>query len=272
MTTETIEQPREDVVVEQSTAAPAPADTWSELDQALADYDARVSQPEPAPDNSAHTSRAQDPLDQLLAEFNVPSADQQRITELTERNTAYEQERAFSQLRESVVKFADELQEVCPNINVRERLELMEGRDPNLIPAFQCSGLSDAERAVARADYQAAEKLYQRWLAEPDSNPNKQSTLRHLEAEGKRLWTMVNGKQILQNAIKAIRKENADKVPDMTHEDWMVTADRDMVYAAIRDGGSGREPPPMPQPKLGELDTQEYRRHVRETYGFDPNV
>jgi hypothetical protein len=261
-------QPREDVVVEQSAATRAPADDGI---QALLDEFDRANPQQPDPngqdvtdDGSAGTNN----IDQLLAEF-APSADQQRLTELTERNATYEQERALNQLRESVVKFADELQEVCPNINVQDRLELMAARDPKLLPAFQCSGLSDTERAIARADHQAAVKLHQRWLAEPDSNPNKQSALRDLEAQAERLWFMVNGKQIVRDAVKALRKENADKVPDMTREDWLVTADHNMVAQAVRDARGELNPKPEVI-EWGKLSGAEGRQKVKDEFGFDP--
>jgi len=42
------------------------------------------------------------------------------------------------------------------------------------------------------------------------------------------------------------------------------TADRNMVYAAIRDGGSGRGIPPEPPVQLGNLSDAEYRAYLRQ--------
>jgi hypothetical protein len=265
---ETIEQPREDVTAPVDTPASPPAD---DLDSLLAEYDAKTA-PQLEPDRNVRdeqTGQAADELDRLLAEINGPSEDQKRITELTERNTAYEQERAFNQLRESVIKFADELQETCPNINVRERLELMEGRDQNLRLAFQYSGLSDSDRGLLMAHYQALERQYWKMFAEPDTNPNKQSELRRLDQEGKQLRLMIDGKQIMRDVVRAIRKENADKVPDFTVEDWMATADRELVAQSVRDG-HGELNAAEPEPEYGKLSAAEGRRLVKDKYGFDP--
>jgi hypothetical protein len=49
-----------------------------------------------------------------------------------------------------------------------------------------------------------------------------------------------------------------------------LSADRFAVVQAMRH--TAREMPPEREPDLGGLDNTEYRRHIRQKYGFDPGV
>jgi hypothetical protein len=69
-------------------------------------------------------------------------------------------------------------------------------------------------------------------------------------------------------AIEALEKKFAktfSRAPDAE-----ATADRNAVAAAVR-GASGRAPP-EPKPNYGRLSDAEFRREVREKYGYDPGV
>jgi hypothetical protein len=273
---EAIEQP--DAVVEQSTAAPAP-DTWSEVDALLNEFAAKTgvadSSPEQATDGNPPTvdTSADQTLDQQIAELLGPDP---KVAELQGQVDAFKASEFQAQERRAAEAWAAELQDVVsrsnPNVEndfVIREIKVLSADNPGVLEqAWQYRNLSDADLAIAQRDFQAAEKLYQQALAQPDT-PQKQQALRYLEQQGARLQAMLTSRSVIRSARNEIRKR-ADAVKSGYDPD--VTATRMELAQLIRDGGSGREPPPTPQPKLGELDTQEYRRHVRETYGFDPNV
>src|SRR5438874_1816739 len=101
--------------------APGAPDTWSELDQALADFETRTAQqtdPTPEPDPSvALGQNGQDPVDALLAEWSQSSADHQRIADLEGRLNSAQSAEFQRQEREAALKWAVELQAVMASSN-----------------------------------------------------------------------------------------------------------------------------------------------------------
>src|SRR6516225_4175334 len=91
------EQPQE--VTPPETPASPPAD---DLDQLLQEF-----QDKTAPESTDNSTDAVDPLDELLAEYNQPSADQQRITELTGQVDALQLQAHRTQELEAFKLFSD---------------------------------------------------------------------------------------------------------------------------------------------------------------------
>jgi hypothetical protein len=58
---------------------------------------------------------------------------------------------------------------------------------------------------------------------------------------------------------------------DFTSIDTQATEDRAVVAAAVR-GASTNRAPETPPPNYSTQNNAEYRRSVREQYGFDPGV
>ena len=271
---EAIEQPREDAVVEQSTAAPA-LDTWGELDQALADFDSKVSQqqPEPTPDESSisGTNTPDQTLDrQVWEDLLGPDP---RIGELQSQVDAFKASEFQAQEREAASKWAAELQDVCarsnPNIEdnfVIREIKVLSADHPGVLEAaWQYRGLTDAQLAIAQKDYAAAEKLYQRVLAEPDSE-QKQNALRYLEQQGARLRAMLSARSVIRSVRNEIRKRG-DAVK--AGYDPIASADRELAAQSVRDARGELNPRPE-QIEWGKLSGAEGRRKVKEEFGFDP--
>jgi hypothetical protein len=266
---EAIEQPREDVTAPET---PASAD---DLDSLLAEYDSKVT-PEPVPatgtdaDISGNAPTDQ-PLDQQTwEELLGPSP---RVAELEGELTSVRQQERDRQSRSDFEGFAKKLQADLGNPNIpedfaRTTLLAMSVEKPELQVAWQYRHLTSEQRRAADLEFQQLEALYWKAQQAPD-DPRKAEALAQMERRGQELGLMMNAGKILDRAWRDVQKRAEKVLPAIDSE---VTATRMEVAQLIRDGGSGREPPPMPQVQLGSLDTQEYRRHVRETYGFDPNV
>jgi hypothetical protein len=177
-----------------------------------------------------------------------------------------------AQERQAALKWTAELQAVVSSSNpnvaddfvVRE-LKVLSADNPGVLEAaWQFRGLTDGQLAIARNDLAAAEKLYRRLLAEPDSE-QKQNAIRYLQQQGAQLQAMLGARQVIRSAQNAIRKRAEKLKPPI---DEQATVDRNLVYTSIRDGGANRQAPPEPPPQLGKLSDSEYRRHLLETYGI----
>jgi hypothetical protein len=160
-----------------------------------------------------------------------------------------------------------------PNLDdsfVKDRLLIMAAQDSSIERSWQYRNLTDADLAIAKRDFLAAEKLYDQALKAPDSDPRKQEALRFLEQRGQQLQTMLTARQTIRSVRNAILKK-ADSVKPPY--DPIATEDRELVAQSIREGGSGRAKiPPEPPPNLGAMTSQEYRQYVRTNYGYDPGV
>lgn len=75
--------------------------------------------------------------------------------------------------------------------------------------------------------------------------------------------------QAFQNIAKGLAKEFAKRASKRI--DPQVTEDRAAVAAAVR-GASTHRAPETPPPNYAQQSNAEYRRSVREQYGFDPGV
>jgi hypothetical protein len=66
--------------------------------------------------------------------------------------------------------------------------------------AWQYRNLSDADLATAKRDLAAAEQLYRKVLAQPDTAPQKQNALRYLEQQGARLQAILSARSVIRSA------------------------------------------------------------------------
>jgi hypothetical protein len=264
--TEATELKPDDVPVD--TPASPPAD---DLQALLDEFDARTAQPavpEAAPGNPE--AAPDQPLDrQTWDELLGPDP---KVAELQGQVDAFKAAEFQAQEREAATKWAAELQDVCsrsnPNVEddfVIREIKVLSADNPGLLErAWQYRNLSDADLAIAQKDFQAAEKLYQQALAQPDT-PQKQQALRYLEQQGARLQAMLSARSVIRSARNEIRKR-ADAVKSGYDPD--VTATRMEIAHLMKEGGSGREPPPMPEVRLGNLSDSQFRQHLLEKYGI----
>jgi hypothetical protein len=240
------------------------------IDDLLAEFDRATAAPEQSADPP--TVPVDDGIDALLREFDpAATADRKRIEELTGQVDSFRAAEFQRQEREAAEQWASELQShvtrMNPNLDdsfVRDRLLVMAAENPALEQAWRFRNLTDADLAIAQKDFRALEALYYRAQQAPD-DPRKAEALAAMERRGQELQLMLSARQLIRNTRNAILKRADLAKPSI---DLAATADREMVYAAIRDGGSGRAPPPEPEVSLGQLSDSEYRKHLMEKYGI----
>jgi hypothetical protein len=255
---ETAAQKPDDAPVDAGPVAPAPAD--QSIDDLLAEFDDKVGQ------------QTESTTDSAVGDVLRSSEDQRRITDLSGQVDSFRAAEFQRQEREAASKWAAELQEVVsssnPNVEsdfvVRE-LKVLSADNPGLLEqAWQYRGLTDAQLAIAQKDLASAEKLYQRVLAEPDSE-QKRNALLYLQQQGAQLQAMLGPRSVIRSAQNTIRKR-AESVKAAYDPD--VSATRAEIEHLMKEGGSGRAPPPEPQVQLGKLSDKEYRDHLMEKYGI----
>ena len=54
--------------------------------------------------------------------------------------------------------------------------------------------------------------------------------------------------------------------------DQEATEIHEAIYHAVRSGSSGGKAPPEVPQKMGGMTTNEYRKYVKDNWGFDPHV
>jgi hypothetical protein len=270
MSEEVIEKPEDTPVTNEPAAMPASDDDGV---QALIDeFEQANQQPEAAADISGH-QETPNALDGLLADLDRSTAHEQKISELTGQVDSFRAAEFARQEAEAAQKWAGELQQVCaqwnPNIPddfVKDRLVIAAAENPQLEHFWRYRGLTDAQLAIAKRDLQAAERLYDQALKAPDTDPRKQEALRFLEQRGQQLMTMLGARQAIRSVRNAILKKAEAVKPDY---DPGVSADRELVAQAVRDGRGEVNPKPE-QIHWGNLSASEGRRKVKEEFGFDP--
>jgi hypothetical protein len=70
---------------------------------------------------------------------------------------------------------------------------------------------------------------------------------------------------------RGLAKEFAKEMKDFTSIDPNVTEDRAVVAAAVR-GASTNRVPETPPPNYSMQNNAEFRKSIRDQYGFDPGV
>jgi len=265
----------EDVVIEKpepETPAQLPADTpigtapaSDDLDQLLADFDnatKRQAESEPASDNTgqedAPVQVSDSDLDKFIAELSGPSADQQRIGQLTgELDGLKAQIRAAEELK-AFNEFAGDLQKQLPSWlpedYARVKLESL-AHDPVARLAWETRSIDPKAAAVDLAHVQFALKQ--------TTDPKQVQELRKLEYQ---LSVAANSASILRQARNQIIKEANGLKPPIDPE---ATADRDAIAQAIREG-QGPINVPDPPVQWGRLSGKEFREKVIRDHGFDP--
>jgi hypothetical protein len=239
------------------------------LDELLAQYDQGTQQTSP-PTEATETPAApvqESELDQLLAGLN---ADTQRADNLQAEVNALKHAEMMRAEQAAFGKYADELQsrlpDHCPPDYARNALLSAAAVNRSLAVAWDNRNLSAAERANAAAELRATEQLYHQVMRQPDGDPRKQQALNQIAQRGQRLEMIVHGPALLRRTLLDVEKRARDFQPI----DQDATADRAMVAHAVRD--SGRRLAPEPPPQWGQMDNHEYRREVRQRYGYDPGT
>jgi hypothetical protein len=243
----------------------APAD---DLDSLLQLWDDTVGKAEPASDISGENTTSDQTYEQQLADLLGPDP---KVAELQGQVETFQRENFQRQEREAATKWAEELQGVVsssnPNVEddfvVRE-LKILSADNPGLLEqAWKYRGLTDTQLAIAQKDLAAAEKLYQRALAEPDSE-QKQNALRYLEQRGAELQAMLTARGVIRNVRNEIRKRG-DAVKAGYDED--VSAWRTEIAASMKNASAPITPEPPPD--LGRMDDQTFRKWKLENLGWE---
>jgi hypothetical protein len=260
---EPAEQPHD---VANPAAAPAPEPT---VDDILSEFD-KATAPQPTPD-PGHA----DALDEILASFgDTTKIDaQNEVVSSLRGEVAALREAEFQRAEMAAFdKVSSDLQTHCANAaNVpedyaRTQLLSMLVERPELKQVWSYRNLSDADRQACDTEFRQLEYRYNQVMRAPDS-PEKQQALSQMYRRGQELGLMMNTPKIMQQ----VRNEvvgRARKVPPMI--DVEATQTRFDIAQAMR--GASAKIQSEPPPQLGRLTSQEYRKFVRENYGFDAGI
>jgi len=206
---ETLEQQREEgVAVETPSQLPAQSDMWSETDALISEFDQKTATPEP--DNATEQGVGEngavsnDELDNFIASLSAPSADQQRIGQLTgELDGLKAQIRAAEELK-AFNEFSDDLQKQLPSWlpedYARVKLESL-AHDPVARLAWDTRNIDPKAAALDLAHVQFALKQLQ---GNPNADPAK---VRELNQLAYQLNVAANSAAILRQARNMILKE-----------------------------------------------------------------
>jgi hypothetical protein len=267
------------VIEEQPQDVTAPVDAPASppeqsIDDLLAEWDAKVGQQQPEPAADGNVSDGNVSTDQTLDRQTWEDllGPDPRISELQGQVDAFKAGEFQRQEREAATKWAAELQDVCarsnPNVEsdfVIREIKILSADNPGILEAaWQYRNLSDADLANAKRDFTAAEQLYQKVLAQPDTEPQKQNALRYLEQRGARLQAMLSARSVIWNARNEIRKR-ADTVKAGYDEE--VSGWRTEIAASMRGASMPidfKEPPP----DFSGMSDAEFRDFTRRNYGF----
>lgn len=173
-----------------------------------------------------------DDLDALLAQFNQQTAPAKTEPVSPTPQTNQQQQPAPTQPDPMVLRMAQRIEREDLNKLVKEVKGDLDF-DDDLV-----EGWIDAQ---ARKD----PRLQKAWL-ERDTNP-----------------------QGFQKIAKGLAQEFAKRTSKRV--DPQLTEDRAAVAAAVR-GASTQRAPETPPPNYSQQNNAEYRRSIREQYGFDPGV
>jgi hypothetical protein len=225
----------------------------------------RIAQP--ATDgNVSDGNVSADELDRYIAELSGPSPDQQRISELTGQVDSLRAEEFRRGELQAFNDMAADLQQQLPSFvppdYAEMRLKAL-AHDQTIALAWD---LRNTDKAAAQFELARVTREFLQLKQDPAADPKR---LQELSQYGARLEIAISAKAILRKVRLDVINAAAKLPKPLDDEANAVRAD---IAHLMKEGGSGRERPPEPQVQLGGLDTQEYRRHVRETYGFDPNV
>jgi hypothetical protein len=250
-------------------ATPAPEPT---VDDILSEYDqATALQPTPDP------AQTEQNIDQILQEWGLDSQtqDNAQLLEAQSRNgqlqaevNALKRAEYERQEQQAFDKYAGEIQsrlpKHLPDDYAKASMLSAAAQDPNLLAAWR---YRNVDRNAAEAEFNRLEALHRQISLAPD-DPKKTETLRELEKRGWQLGLALNARDILRRAERdLIRRAEEHKAIDVD-----ASLDRAMIAQAIKEGGAGRAAPPQPEVRLGHLTTQEYRRHIKENFGFDSGI
>jgi hypothetical protein len=265
--TEAVERPREDETAPVDTPAGPPAD---DLDSLLEQWDQTVGKAETEQSDNLPTQSTTDDqsVDQQLADLLRSPEDTQRISDLEGELGSVRQQELDRQSRSDFQGFSQKLQaELGPNVPddyARTQLLAMATERPELQAAWNFRHLTAEQRRAADLEFQQLEALYWKAQQAPD-DPRKAQALAQMERRGQELGLMMNAQKILNGVWRDVQRRAEKVLPAIDSE---VTAARMELAQIIRDGGSNRAAPPMPQVRLGTLSDSEFRKHLLETYGI----
>jgi hypothetical protein len=252
--------------------APAPSDSWDDVQQLLDEFDQKTATSEPAAadeniaDGNNTSTGAGDDLDKWLSELGGgPSPEQQQIQQLTAEINSLREAEFNRHVQGQFDKFSSDLQRECENLDVVKELKAMSVDRPELSDFFRyyCR-FNNQDRTNAQRELTQLDSLYGRAKAAPD-DPRKAQALAQMEQYGRHLQFIINAPAVVRQVRNEIRGMDRRAPKDI---DEIATADRDAVYQAIRDGST----PIIPEAptRWGNLSAREGREKVKQDYGFDP--
>ena len=250
---DTIVEPREEVVVEQSTAAPAPD---NDLDSLLAQWDATVGKAEPATDAVPEQNlSSEQTLNQQIADLLGPDPKvaelQGRVDSLRAEEYRRGELRAFNEM---AADLQQHMPSWAPPDYAEAKLKAL-AHDQTISLAWE---LRNTDRDAAKQ-----ELLKVRWeLMQPNTAADPKR-VQELQQYGARLEIAVNANAILRKARLDIIN-GAAKLPKPIDED--ATQVHMDVAAAVR--GASAPITPEPPPDLSKMSDAELRRYTLENFGF----
>lgn len=137
--------------------------------------------------------------------------------------------------------------------------------DPNRLAAIENRLFQeDLNKAVANimGDLKIPTRVAKGWI---DQMANEDPRIQRAFAERH------TNPQAWERVEKGLSREFAKEMKALTDIDPNATEDRAAVAAAVR-GASTQRAPETPAPNYSQQSNAEYRRSVREQYGFDPGV
>jgi hypothetical protein len=221
----------------------APAD---DLDQLLAEFDAKTAQPEPTADGSTGRNivdqSTNNALDELLAGLDN-SADEKRISELTSQVDALQTEAHRARELEAFNDYASDLQKQLPSFVPTDYAEMKLralAHDPELCLAFD---LRNVDKRAAHLELAKVGVALNQLQQNPQADP---AQVRQLQEYGYRLQVAVNAPAILRKARLDIINEAAKLKPPIDED---TTAWRAEIAASMRGASmpvDWKEPFPGP--------------------------
>jgi hypothetical protein len=263
-------------------AEPVAQPAADDFEKSLQEYQTATSRPAAQPDQQTAQSDQQtvSDLDALLVEeFSQPSgpgqsplfthgADVHQQAQAQDQFSALQNENA--QLRAHMQRAADQadldrlsaevqkrLPDNFPGDYATTALKSMAMDHPELVLAFDAR---HANRAAIDRELRQVEQT----LSQLQRNPNgaDPQQIAELTQYGRRLGCMLNSREILKRATRAVIKSAESHRPI----DPDATAEHDAVAAAVR--GSSGKASPEPPPNFGNMSDAELRRYTKQNYGF----
>jgi hypothetical protein len=217
---------------------------------AMAEDDTDVTGDTPA-GLGADAPAAEDPIDALLREF-------EEGTQGTAPKPAFNPDRAAQEASEALRDAASAQRE---SLAIDSRQAELRVAEQQLMLEQHKRDLADA---VSEIRGELPKNLFdnnfiQTWL---DAKAHRDPRLQQLWLERSQ------NPRAMKAALDRLAEEFHSTYGKVSTVDENATVDHEAVTQAVR--GQGGKAPPEPPPNFGRMSDNEFRRHVSESYGFDP--